>query len=831
MNSVLSRQPNPRSDARLDHLRAARRVWIAAACIALSTGLASRARADVSAEAVDREIEKGKASLLATIRDRDEITWRIGTTVRTRSESGVVTRQRGGEVELKTDKGDLVKIPRSAIVVWRERGFVTQEMSSIHHGGPTALAAFALFSADVELSNERMKMMVDALVDHELPEAGTYVRSLRAGVWAKLINAPRITEAQRVRFKRLLYKDVQWLQGRIKPDGAFNYGTDLIEEIDRGDASNSQFANLGLWLGDLNGGEVSRETWLKVERYWMEGQDTSGGWGYVLPSSNPTSSMTVAGCNSLYIALERLYARGDRPYARYEGCRPNKKNRKRVAEIFQAIHDGNAYLRTHPPDASLHQRYELFGIERLGLASGLAEIGGQDWFPSYATAAVGHEWGLDVVADAFTLIFLVHGQAPILLQKLKHGDDEDAWNYYFRDLHGLTGFLSRTFERLYRWQYVPADADLRTLNAAPILMISGHAPLSIDQNMRLRLRQYVDNGGLILLHSDRASRRFGDTAKPIFESMFRREGWTFRRLDNDHPLYTCMFRSRNPRKPIPLEAISDGPRLLVVYSPVDLAGAWHQQRNRFTDIFEIMANLRAYSAPEHDRLPRVLRSEAQEPPAKPNRGELRIKRFAHGGDWDAHLGMWERLTDRIQRTTGIRVIPDESGKVASDLSDFDLVHMTTRGRIRPTDEEIETLRAYIQGGGMLVAESADGTAKGNRVMLKLLRLLGFDNPKLLTSADPLATGAFPEGAPLTRLVATRFSSRLMMQSDTPPIFLGMIDGRVAVIACPFDLSAGFEGRHVWDCVGFEPESTDRIVRNILNFRYAQIHRLFPETRP
>lgn len=789
-----------------------------------------QSRAEVDTAAIDRAIERGKAALLGKVRTRDEITWVAGTSGHVRTESGVVIRQRGGNVELETNGGEVIVIPRGNIRSWLKRGFVEQEMPSTHHGGPTALAALALLSAEVELSNERLSMMIDALAEHSLPEAGTYVRSLRASVWAKLLNAPRITSEQRVRFKRLLYKDVQWLQSEIKPDGAFDYGHGITVNEGSGDASNTQFANLGLWLGDLNGGEVARETWQKIERYWMNGRAASGGWAYIAGGDGATSSMTVAGCNSLYIVLERLYARGDYAYQRYEGCKPNKKVRKRVAEIFQAIHDGNSFLTTNPPDISMHQRYELFGIERLGLASGLAEIGGLDWFRGYANAAVSQKWGDDVIADAFTLIFLVHGQAPILIQKLKHDDEEDAWNFYFRDLHGLTIFLSRSFERLYRWQYVPADADLHTLQNAPFLLISGHASLTLSGVMKERLRKYVDGGGLILLHADHASRRFGKSAKPIFESMFEREGWKFERLSNDHPLYTCLYGREGRRKRIPLEAICDGPRLLVVYCPVDLAGAWHQQRRNFKDIFEIMANLRVYAAPAHEMLPRVLRRDEPDPPAKRNRGELRVKRFAHSGDWNAHLGMWERQAERIRRATGITIISDESGKRDDDLSQYDIVHMTTRGKVKPTDAEIETLKAYVNGGGLLLLESADGTATGNRAIVKLIRLLGFGENRLLTGTDVLATGAFPEGQPLKKLVTTRFSPQLLQQGDAPPILLGVVDDRVGVIACPFDLSAGFERQQIWQRVGFEAESTDRIVRNILNFRLAQIHRLFPDEK-
>jgi Domain of unknown function (DUF4159) len=801
---------------------------LATACLLTNV---ARSQAEVHSADVEQAIQLGTAALLKTIRTRDEITWAKGGVGPSQTVSGRVIRHRGGVVQLEKDDGKVVEISEKHIRNWYKRGFVDNEMGSMHHGGPTMLAAFALLSADVELSNERMSLMIQALTDHALPEAGTYVRSLRAGVWAKLLNTRRITSEQRVTYKRRLHQDIQWLRSQMKPDGAFDYGHDIGVNPGGGDASNTQFANLGLWLGDLNGGEVGRDAWLKVERYWMKAQTPGGGWPYVSGTDSASSSMTVAGCNSLYIVLERLYARGDFPYRRFTGCKPNRKTRKRVAEIFQAIQDGNGYLKLNAPDTARHQRYELFGIERLGLASGRAEIGGEDWFRAYATSAVGHPWGTDIIADAFTLIFLVHGQAPVLMQKLQHGEDEDAWNYYFRDLHGLSIYLSNSFERLYRWQYVPRDAELRTLENSRILMISGHGPVQFNETMKGRLREYIDNGGMIFLHADLGSRRFTKSVKPIFESMFEREGWTFARLPEDHDLYTCLHGKETRRKRIPLYAITDGPRILVLLSPVDLAGAWHQQRDNFNDIFEIMGNIRVYCAPPHDALPRVLRPIASTPKVRPRRGQLRIKRFRHGGDWDAHLGMWQRRHDNFQHATGIDIIADETGDATTNLSDFDIVQFTTRGKVKPTDEQVAALKAYVKSGGLLLVESADGTAKGNRVIPKMLRLIDIGEERVLTRGDALMTGAFPEGKPMSKLVTTPSGASLIPRGDAPPILMRIVDGHVGMIACPFDLSAGLERHHIWNRVGFEPESTDEIVDNILNFRLAQKLGTIDESSP
>jgi hypothetical protein len=123
-----------------------------------------------------------------------------------------------------------------------------------------------------------------------------------------------------------------------------------------------------------------------MARHWLETQMSDGGWSYSGSGNHdlPTSSMTVAGCNSLYITLDRFYSRSDYPYTIFEGARPNKKAREAIARVYDAIRRGDSFLRSHPPDTGTFHGYELFGLERLGMASGCGRIGGEDWFEAHA---------------------------------------------------------------------------------------------------------------------------------------------------------------------------------------------------------------------------------------------------------------------------------------------------------------------------------------------------------------------------------------------------------------------------------------------------------------
>lgn len=774
------------------------------------------------ASAVDKATERGIQALLDQIRSDDLIRYR-----RKKKKSAVITVQgrvksdRGGIVDLVTPKGKTVSIRKGLIVQWKKAGHIDSELSGLLHGGPSALAAFALLTAGVQTTHPKMALLIEALAQDEAKTAGTYVHSLRASVWGALLDG-RISKSHRRKYRRLLKQDMNWLTRAMHGGGAYGYGLSGGHP----DNSNTQFANLGLWSGAIADVEVANRYWEKMADYWLDAQAPSGGWPYRLRNRRPSPSMTVAGCNSLYIVLDRFYSRADEPYRYFKGAIPNKKARRKMEQIYRTIEDGDNFLELHPPNVAQSQGYELFGLERLGLASGRAHIGGVDWFRRHAPSVSSKVWGRNAVADAFALIFLVHGRAPVLMQKLEHGADANDWNYYHRDLFSLMRYLSRTFERLVRWQRIPADASLRSLRDAPILYISGRKKLKLPTETLVRIRKYIDQGGTVFLHADRAGNGFTKSAENIFERMFVDRKLRFENLPENHPFYRCHFGGGEEgwKKHIPLSVLADGPRLMVILCPVDIAGAWHQDRQRFEDLFKIMANLRVYCAPAYSRLPRVLRSSIERTRLAPERGTLSLKRFYYDGEWDAHVGVWQRQQKAILKRTGINLkLDNDKAAKAPDWRKTDLLHLTTRGS-RLDEKRSAALVEYLESGGFLLIDSADGQSRGNAAVRRLVDAIDVGEKNILSATHAIVVGNMPGGQPLTNLETTRAGGSLNRPNAPPPIITRTINGRVAVIACPFDLVAGLDGHYIWNRIGFTPEATAQIVDNILLWRLQQHNR-------
>ncbi len=769
---------------------------------------------------VDDAIQAGVAALVQRINPLDELEYLTNDTPpESRRVRGEIVKVGGGFIRFKTTDGPTLSIPQNRVVQRFSRGHINPEMDGYHYGGPTALAALALVGAGVESADPKLAMVLDALAADDARESGTYVHSLRAATWSALLDR-RLSRASRQRYHKLLTAEKKWLTKAVQADGGYGYTQTSPGGWDH---SNTQFGNLGLWAAGVAKVEVDSRTFQKMAHHWLETQHETGGWSYRREMDLPTSSMTVAGCNSLYIALDQLYSRCGGPYRLFEGIRLDKKAEEPVRKICAAIEKGDRFLRKNPPDPKPFSGYELFGLERLGLASGQSFLGGQDWFRHYVDSIAVRSWGQDPVADAFAVIFLVHGRAPVLVQRMVVGDQDREPGYYFRDLANLTRYLSHTFERLHRWQRIPVDADLRALEDAPLLYLSGRRGLELPDAALRRIREYIDRGGVVFLHADGASKTFTESAEGVFERMYRDRGYQFKLLEENHPVYHCSFGAGDvPWKHlVPLRGLSDGSRILVFLCPVDIAGAWHQDRDGFDDLFKIMANIRVYALPPYSQLPRPLRSA---PPSTsvPSFGTLRLGRLQYGGNWEAHPDAWRHYLPGLRRRTGIDLLLTDGGELADGASMTpDLVHLTVQKPLRLDEEALKHLRDYLDRGGLLLVDAADGQPAGIDAVSGVLDQLDIGDRGVLPADHPIFRGAFRGGRPLTPLETTEAGTALARGGAPPPILSRSIQGRVVVLACPFDLVAGLDGHFIWNRSGYLSESTERIVDNILLWRQSE----------
>ena len=269
------------------------------------------------------------------------------------------------------------------------------------------------------------------------------------------------------------------------------------------------------------GYDVPPNYWQLVDAGWRRNQRKAGGWGYTVTDDprfgTETLGMTVAGVASLFITSDALNN------GRATGCNGNV--------VDANIEGGLRWIAEHFDDFDPETEYDrdwkyptLYGLERVGAASGLRSIGGNDWY------ARGVAWLLPeqrkdggfksagksgttttrgVIDTSFALLFLGRGRSPLLAAKLAHvpaGADARGgkadWNQRPRDLANLAAYTGQGAEKELQWEIVSQDRAVAEWLDAPMLYLSGSDALNLSADVKDKLREYAQKGGLIVLNAD-----------------------------------------------------------------------------------------------------------------------------------------------------------------------------------------------------------------------------------------------------------------------------------------------------------------------------------------
>lgn len=742
----------------------------------------------------------------------------------------------GGERVFRKKDGQVIRVPKPFVAYCEPPGHFHPEQSGNKKGGSTCVATLALLEAGVSHNNPQIQAALKLLEGYPLELS--YCRALRANIYAVLVDRVRDQREQN-HYRRLLSEDMRWLERAMSEDGWYHYGAKT--ERGKGDHSCSQFGVLGMWACANVGMEIPESYWRIVEEQWLANQGTQGPWSYVgrppdvIPPARPGDAprndlprvtMTTAGVNTLYVVLDKLHTRLEAPYKWLRGIRPDPQTRQAVADVFNAIDGGLKWMASHDAASSSSNYYQRFGLERLGVASGLKYIGDVDWYAANANVLVNHKWTGDPVNDGFYLIFLVYGRAPIVFNKLQWGQP-DQWNYYFRDLHYLCRFLNHEFEKIHKWQIVKLDSPLHDLLDAPILYVNGSGEFDPSKKHLDKLREFCEAGGTIVGHPNRKDKKFSTSFKKAFVDVFGDRGYTFEELSKDHPVFSTHFgRSKETRfrRSVPLEGMSDGGRTFVFFFDGDLAGAWHQNRSiTYSDAFKIMANIRFYAAPGYEQLPGRLRPEGL--PGKPvePKGTLTIGRVKHNADWDTNPTAWNRMDRHLSHYHGVTIKEVKGVEIAgaSKLKDIDLLHITGHGTLKLSASELDALTAYLADGGTVLIDACGGDQAFSTSAGKIIDRMYPDQSELLIASHPIVQGGPGGTKPLTKLRPTGWSLSRMRGRDAPPIAVVQQKGRVALLFAPFDLTASMDGHFIYQMHGYQRESALRIMTNLLMWRFEQ----------
>jgi hypothetical protein len=713
-------------------------------------------------------------------------------------------------------------------------------------GGKTALITYALIAAGEDVHSPKLAAAIDWLKKADV--IGVYPLGLRCQVWLLMPETPET--------RKLVQTDADQLSkafnNTAKQKTSFTYAyLTTKRDMTVVDHTASQFGVLGMWAAEqLRPESVSNAYWTQVDARWLHDQQGDGGWLYADKAgakgfkAGTQTAMTAAGIASLYITQDYV---GPGQAAKCTG--------NITGPVAAAIDKGLAYMAQHQaewaPDKAAftfattkaesskfesYSCYTLYGLERIGVASGLKYIGTTDWYQYGADWCVKHQgktggWttASDTDNTAFALLFLALGRAPVLVDKVQY-DDADGpnagkpghWNERPRDIANLVRWAGRQAERDLNWQVTNLKVPEAELHDAPFLYLAGNQTLRLAADQKQRLKQFCNHGGIILFNADCGPGVGSAGQNPFIPSVvaLARElypDYEFRDLPTSSPVFTEQFPPSRWKKPITVRALSNGVRELMFLLPDDPAKAWqlHQsvgagKEEGFQALQDIFLYGTDKKAPNVKGVPFLIEPDPKVTATR----TIKVGRVKYAGNWDPEPGGWDRLSAVLHNgnQTDLDVKTVELGKGQVKSAGFQVLHLTGTTPVKLSAAQLSELKGFVDTGGTLVVDAAGGSsvfAQSVELMLEGLY------PRGLTDPLPATDAVFNRFDPNLVVRYRPYARQLLGGLKQPELKAIQIRHRPAVYYSRQDLSAGLVGEDVDGIVGYDPATATAIMAGII----------------
>ena len=688
-------------------------------------------------------------------------------------------------------------------------------------GGYTPLVILALLHAGESYQEPRLRESIDRLEQAKM--SGTYAVAMRTHVWALLPE----------KFARRLADDTRWIAESFRPDrGGWSY--EQPSRSGRYDNSLAQYGALALWEAAKRGLPVTDRFWQRLERRFIENQFPDGGWNY--RANQPVSgSMTAAGLTTLFITQDLLHARDaldldDRTRHPYEQA--IDRGLRWMDENFSTA--GN-------PGKNTYFFYYLYGVERVGLASGYASFGGRDWFRAGAAAIINRLCIVDAGSGtvsmrsrssrsgavqvrrlAFALLFLSRGRVPLAINKLMIPGI--AWNNRPRDVANLTRWISHETETDLNWQIVSLDDEPESWLDASVLYLASDERLpwsaaaadgdGLAEPLR-KLRRYLDLGGLLLAVGEGRSPAFARSVEQAGSAMYPHLKW--RALPRDHHAYSLLYstRGRRPR----LRGLSNGVRDLVILAPgMDLPAIFQARNTKAAAAWTTAAHI-YLCASEMNRPRHRLDNHAPPGSSRPHadRGRPRtILRASHGGNWNPEPLALEVFAG-TREDLDLSVINHPLAEIGDEDPPPDLVLVCGIERREFTAPQQRAIKAYVNAGGVILFETPGGRGDFTRGAEEMSTALFGIKVRRLLDTRVITGDGLAGSQDLSRINYRPYAQQVFAVHETTPRLRGLIiDGQPRVLFSREDISHALLDQPCWFVAGYSPSAARSLLTNILN---------------
>ncbi|HET6429098.1 MAG TPA: DUF4159 domain-containing protein, partial [Phycisphaerae bacterium] len=713
-------------------------------------------------------------------------------------------------------------------------------------GGSEALAVLALLSAGQSPDHPKIRAALDYL-GRVKPET-VYARAVRATVYARLPGK---------KYARNLAEDVTWLVRNQLRTGGWGYGPrhpTTLTHKNWEDNSNGQLALLALSDAAAAGATVPKTVWKRARKRWIETQNRDGGWGYELPglSSAPLraasyGSLTAAGVASLLNVYDQLF---DRP-APAPGELFEMAGEDAVAHWEAAARGLKWMERNYTLDrvpgwvwgggGEEYFLYYLHCLVRAADAAGLRTIGENDLWRQVSALLVSRQrkdgsWGLPghpaagrtdqqdtAIQTSFAILVLARCRAPLVLNKLAPGGPQA---HAPRAARRLARWCGEALQRPAAWQCVEPDDPQSIFREASILYLDAAGKLEITETMSERIRDFVRGGGTVLVQSQPGNPAYASRLAEYFHKLLPE--YRLAPLGPQHPVFSARFKI----KPVRIVGIGDPLQTRVFLAVDDLSGSWSRGFDEESpEAFHFFANLLAY-ATDDTPLRGRRRPEVRVSRASAAHHVVPVARVRHSGDWQVCPAALRRLHATLSNAVSIGVVEREAVTLTAPVdAGIPLLWMTGLSDSALSPQQRKSLRDYLSGGGMLLADSPVGRIESFEASRRMLgEMFGPDAVQVLPKAHPLLTGALAGGvgADVTAPSCTRAAGGA---PQSPVLYHVEIGGRTAVVLSRYGVTCPLEGLPTYGCVGFRPADARRLAANVVLYALAQRKQRRPDTQP
>ena len=576
-----------------------------------------------------------------------------------------------------------------------------------------------------------------------------------------------------------------------------------------GDISNSQYGAYAMWVLSESGFEAPHGYWTTTDTYWRKHQLPDGGWGYDESKQGLRENMALAGIATLYVTQEF-------------STLPVVLEPRKDENIERGLAWLNAQFRPKGDDM-----YYMYGVERIGLASGLKYFNQTNWYMEGAKGAIAaqnadgswdkssHAEGETSVATAFALLFLVRGRNPVLFNKLQY---DGPWNARPRDNANITDWLNKKLEKEINWQIVNFKVNPEEWMDAPVLLITGSKALTFTTADIEKLRTYINGGGMIFSTADGASPEFTNSVLQIASKIVEENGkakYEMRELPKDHMLFSQDMWAAIATPPRIL-SMSNGVREIWVHSTVDMGASWQARKSANKDHFEFPANLFRYASGKSMLRSKLASLQIVTGNAAANKN-ITLTRVDYPGNWDPEPGAFPRLAKLMKRDAKTDLQIKSSTIAALSPKINPIAHMTGTTGFPVNAGDVASLQKYLADGGTLLVDAAGSSNEFKVSFQKLMQQVYPTNalaPVSLTS--PVYNGTIPDSLDMTKVDYRMFYRLTVRGRNTIPMLKGIqVDGRYTVLYSEEDITSGLLGSNTWGILGYTPESSQGLMRNLI----------------